>query len=125
MRNILKKFATGLVIGLLINGMAGATEWTKTDYILAHCQGESEYRIAGGSKVDCVTDTHAIKYAFASEWATAIGEALHWAAMTGKRPGIVVIIDPKSQYRHLARLQSALDSIPCIEIEVSIISTGI
>ncbi len=120
----LRQFITGLIIGilvaLLINGVANATEWTKTDYILDDCRGKPEYR-----EVDCLTDTHVIKYAFASEWAEAIGNALHWAAMTGKRPGIVVIIDPESQDRHLARLKSALDSIPCVNVEVWIITTKI
>jgi hypothetical protein len=115
-----------VVCVLLVSVTASAAKWHEKDYVADHCQGKVEYRLADSTRVDCLTSTHAIEYDFARKWAEAIGQALHYAAMTGKKPGIVLIVDPTVRgTRYLARLKSALDSIPCIKIDVWLIESRI
>ncbi len=121
----MNRFIIGMLLAILITGVAEATEWTKTDYILSHCQGKSEVLLKGGTKVDCLTDTHAIKYSFMSEWADGIGKALYYAALTGKKPGIVFIINPSMEgTRYGAKALAAMNMVKCLKIDVHIMSTG-
>ena len=64
-------------------------EWCK-----AHA-GQTEVIQADRTRVDCITYYHAIEFDFQEKWAEAIGQALHYAIMTGKRGGIVLIGDDR------------------------------
>ena len=69
--------------------------------------GRSEYRLDDGTRIDCLTDTHAIEFDFAKKWAESIGQALYYAMKTGKRAGVVLIIEnAQKEQRYLKRLQS-------------------
>lgn len=50
--------------------------------------GETEYILSDKTRVDCLTETHAIEFDFAGKW-EAIGQSLHYGLMTSKTPGIV------------------------------------
>jgi hypothetical protein len=64
---------------------------TEDDYVNAYCLGIVEHRLPDKTRVDCLTDTHAIEYDFARKWAEAVGQSLHYARMTNKQAGIVLI----------------------------------
>lgn len=68
-----------------------------------YCAGIVEYRLLDRTRVDCLTPTHAIEYDFGPKWAESIGQSLHYARMTGKKAGIVIIyrgpIDDKYVFR--------------------------
>ena len=49
------------------------------------------------TRVDCLTHTHAIEFDFAAKWAESIGQALYYAEVTNKKPGIVLIIEDKTK----------------------------
>lgn len=66
---------------------------SEADYVKAHCQGIIEYRLPDLTRVDCLDDEHAWEYDFGKKWAEAIGQALHYASHTGRRAGIVLIIE--------------------------------
>lgn len=53
--------------------------------------GSIEYLIAGGCRVDIVTDTFAIEVEFPVKWAEAIGQSLYYAEIMNKQPGIILI----------------------------------
>jgi len=53
--------------------------------------GISEYKLIDNTRVDCLTKTHAVEFDFASKWAEAIGQSLHYSRMTNKQAGIVLI----------------------------------
>lgn len=76
--------------------------------------GITEYRLQDGAKVDCLTDTHAVEFDFALKWAEAIGQALFYSAVTGKRAGIVLILEDDEDVRHLIRLRTTIlyNSLP-------------
>lgn len=57
--------------------------------------GVEEYVLSDRTRVDCLTDTHAIEFDFADKKYEAVGQSLHYAVMTGKKPGIVLILDKK------------------------------
>lgn len=73
-------------------------------YQNAHCTGQKEYVLPDKTRVDCLTETHAIEYDFADKWAEAIGQSLYYASQTGKQPGIVIIIENDTDWRFLPRL---------------------
>lgn len=53
--------------------------------------GRVEVVMKDRTRCDCLTSKYAIEFDFASKWAEAIGQSLHYARLTGKRPGIVLI----------------------------------
>ena len=70
----------------------------ESSYQHAYCSavgGIEEYELSDRTRVDCLTDTHAIEFDFADKKYEAVGQALHYAVMTGKKAGIVLILDKK------------------------------
>lgn len=45
----------------------------------------------GTTRCDCLTATHAVEFDFAPKWAEAVGQALYYGAVTGKKPAVVLI----------------------------------
>jgi len=72
----------------------------------ANAGGITEYTLDDGARVDCLTEEYAIEFDFAPKWAEAIGQALYYSMKTGKRPGIVLIIEHKD-----AHFQKRLDTV--------------
>lgn len=69
-------------------------------------KGVVEYRLSDNTRVDCLTDTHAIEFDFADKWAESIGQALHYGSMTGKRAGIVLIAeDVEKDQKYIDRVR--------------------
>ncbi|WP_171018846.1 hypothetical protein ACONUD_00725 [Microbulbifer harenosus] len=53
------------------------------DYQLPWCEtagGVAEYVLPDRTRVDCLTETHAMEFDFAPKWAEAIGQALYYAS---------------------------------------------
>lgn len=81
---------------LLIGCSSGSAPRTPPEkyYQLSWCAehgGQAEVVLPDGTRCDCLTATHAIEFDFAKKWAEAIGQSLHYAALTGRRAGIVLI----------------------------------
>ncbi len=70
--------------------------------------GVTEVRQPDLTRVDCLTSRYAIEFDFGSKWAEAIGQSLHYAIQTGKQPGIVLILEKKSDLRYWNRLNSVI-----------------
>lgn len=69
--------------------------------------GVMEYKLDDYTRVDCLTDEYAIEFDFGRKWAEAIGQSLHYAYKTGKKAGIVLILEqPKDEvyYKRLVPL---------------------
>lgn len=68
--------------------------------------GVMEYENRDKTRVDCLTDTHAVEFDFANKWAESIGQALHYGIMTGRKPKVVLILDePKAQMVYFKRIK--------------------
>ena len=77
-------------------------------YVQAWCSangGKAEVENPDGTRVDCVTKTHAIEFDFANTWAEGIGQALHYGAQTGKRPMVMLIIEKPQQMIYFERVK--------------------
>ncbi|MDA8428150.1 MAG: hypothetical protein M0T70_02735 [Geobacteraceae bacterium] len=78
------------------------------EYQEAWCKkinGITEYRLEDGARVDCLTDQFAIEFDFAPKWAESIGQALYYAEMTGRKPGVVLIQENDDDDRYMDRLK--------------------
>jgi hypothetical protein len=74
--------------------------------------GEVEVRLHDGTRVDCLTDTYAVEFDFASKWAESVGQSLYYSRVTGRKPGIVLIMErPVRERRYLARLKKAVKGL--------------
>ncbi|MDA3971626.1 MAG: hypothetical protein PF442_09775 [Desulfobulbaceae bacterium] len=59
----------------------------------AEQRGTAEVVLADHTRADCITATHAIEFDFGKKWAEAIGQSLYYSLQTGKRAGVVLILD--------------------------------
>lgn len=76
---------------------------TEADYVNADCRGTIEYVLPDKTRVDCIVGDYAIEYDFAHKWYEGIGQALHYSVMTGKRPGLVLIVEKPDQCKYVER----------------------
>lgn len=68
-------------------------------------KGITEYKLIDNTRIDCLTKTQAVEFDFASKWAEAVGQSLHYARMTQKQPAIALIIENKEDYKHYHKLE--------------------
>lgn len=74
--------------------------------------GITEYVLPDKTRVDCLTDDYAIEFDFAEKWAESIGQALYYSMMTGRKPGIVLILeDQEKGERYLKRLMVVAEAL--------------
>ncbi|MFQ5445257.1 MAG: hypothetical protein ACE5EK_11665, partial [Nitrospinales bacterium] len=73
---------------------------------LAKSAPQSRFRYSG--RVDCLTAHYAIEFDFADKWAEAIGQALFYEMLTGKKAGIVLILEKEKDLRYLAQLNDII-----------------
>jgi hypothetical protein len=70
--------------------------------------GQIEVRLEDKTRCDCLTDKYAIEVDFSRKWAEAVGQSLHYAKMTGKQAGILLIVESEQGKKHLTRLESVI-----------------
>lgn len=75
----------------------------------AEVGGETEVVLDDGTRVDCLTDEYAVEVDFAPKWAEAVGQSLYYAEKTGRRPGVLLILEKNTDERYLRRLQTLAD----------------
>ncbi len=92
------------------------------DYQEAWCSGKgvTEFVLSDKTRVDCLTDTHAIEFDWAKKWAEAIGQSLYYSVATNKKAGIVIILKSEKDKKHLTKLYSVIEHNK-IEIDVWVI----
>ena len=74
--------------------------------------GETEVVLHDKSSVDCLTAQYAVEVDFANKWAESIGQAVYYGIVTGKKPGIVLILEiPENDKRFLERAQAVTDHL--------------
>ncbi|MEI8607826.1 hypothetical protein P4S70_01295 [Enterovibrio sp. Hal110] len=110
-----------IAIILMVTAFKSLAGWKESNYVELYCEGEIEYVLHDNSRVDCLTETHAIEYDYGEKWAEALGQSIFYSSQTGKKPGIVLIVKKSSKDRYLARLNAAI-SHANIEIDVQTVS---
>lgn len=71
--------------------------------------GTQEYRLPDNTRCDCLTETHAVEVDFGPKWPEAIGQALYYSLQTGKRAGIVLIVEKPEDRKYWIRLNSTIE----------------
>ncbi len=68
-------------------------------------QGKAEVVLKDRTRCDCLTQEYAVEVDFAKKWAEAIGQSLHYARLTGKKAGVLLIVNGKKDTKHARRLK--------------------
>lgn len=71
-------------------------------------KGRVEIVMPDRTRCDCLTSDHAIEFDFGKKWAEAVGQSLHYSMQTGKRAGIVLIIETEKDRKYWIRLNSLI-----------------
>lgn len=96
-----------MLISVCMN--ADASERDYQEKFCGSIGGQVEYVLPDRTRVDCLTEHHAIEVDFARKWAEAIGQSLHYAKMTGKAPGVLLIVDKERDQKYIDRLYGAIN----------------
>ena len=97
-----KHFLSILVFSISVN-----TYSSEKDIASKWCNlmvGISEFRTINGTYVDCLTSEYAVEAEFDYKWKESIGQSLHYAQATGKKPAILYIKRPKSRVDYYTQL---------------------
>lgn len=74
-----------------------------------HCEelkGKTEYKLEDKTRIDCLTDTKAIEYDFATKWAECAGQAIYYAQKMNLKP-VCALIGTKKQFkRYIPRIET-------------------
>jgi hypothetical protein len=70
--------------------------------------GQLEVALPDGTRCDCLTDTHAIEFDFGNKWAEAIGQSAYYALQTGKKAGVVLVLETVKDKKYWLRLNSTI-----------------
>ncbi|MBI9113267.1 hypothetical protein [Maridesulfovibrio ferrireducens] len=75
------------------------------------CKGKDvkEHQLPDRTRVDCLTDSHAIELDFGRKWAESVGQALYYSLQTGKKAGIGLILEKPSDRKYWIRLNSVIE----------------
>lgn len=71
--------------------------------------GEVEVVLPDGTRCDCLTDTHAIEFDFGNNWAEAIGQPAYYALQTGKKAGVVLVLETAKDRKYWMRLNTTIE----------------
>lgn len=74
----------------------------------AEQNGKAEVVLPDRTRCDCITDKNAVEFDFGKKWAEAIGQSLYYSLQTGKRAGIVLILETPEDYKYFLRLNSTI-----------------
>lgn len=84
---------------------------SEKDYQYAWCNrrgGDTRCDLPGPERCDCLLPKYAIEVDFAKRWESAIGQSLRYAMLSGKKPGIVLILGSEKDKRYLSRLRDTI-----------------
>lgn len=109
----MKRLSATVLSALLLAGAAAASVHPEKWYqekVATEMKGRMEARVENG-RVDVLTDQYAIEVEFAAKWKNAIGQALWYALQTGKKAGIVIVLEnEKDDLPAAIRLGSVIEA---------------
>lgn len=110
---IMKMYLIAVVFLAVASNQAAAKGKRESEYQQVWCDqknGVAEYRLPDKTRVDCLTEGHAIEFDFGAKWAESIGQSLYYSLNTGKRAGVVLILKKRNHYRYWLRLNTTIDT---------------
>jgi hypothetical protein len=93
-----------------ITGLGQSPNWNENehaDFIQTLIGGEREFSVESG-RIDLLTDEYAFEVEWANKWKDAIGQAVWYGLQTNKKPGIILLLKSKEDYKYYIQLNSAL-----------------
>ena len=95
-----------LLIGILISRVWGG-EVEECQRIAPKYNAKLEVLLWDRTRVDLLNDEYAIEVDWAPKWAEGIGQALYYAEVTDKKPGVILLIkDMQKEMKYVYRLQT-------------------
>jgi len=101
-----KHFLSILVFSICMNTYASEKE-ISSRWCDEH-KGIAEFRTINATYVDCLTSEYAVEVEFDYKWKESIGQSLHYAQATGKKPAIVFVRRQKSRVDYYTQLIDAI-----------------
>ena len=98
---------------------------SESSYQHAYCSahnGIEEYELPDKTRIDCLTDTYAIEFDFCNKAYEAVGQSLHYAFLSGKKPKVVLILDSKYKQQQMVYYERVKQLGKSYGIEVEYIS---
>jgi hypothetical protein len=101
---------------LFVPGAAahGEPAFSTEDGFVGHLQrqlgGEREVTLPDRTRVDLLTPDYAIEVDRARKWAQAVGQSLHYARMTDRRPAIVLLSRAEDGGRYFRRVVGVIEA---------------
>ena len=99
--------ATLLTVSTATAKHAHPERWYQERWCAAH-GGRSEVVLPDRTRCDCLLKTHAIEHDFGPKWAESIGQALYYSIQTGKRAGVVLILENPKDRKYWIRLNTVI-----------------
>lgn len=93
-----------LLMSIVMNSQTKQRESYYQKIFAEAINGETEVILSDRARVDILTDEYAIEVDFAYKWAESIGQSLYYAEMTGKRAGVLLIINGDKDTAQINRL---------------------
>lgn len=84
-------------------------ERTYQEFWCRRAGGLTEVVLTDHTRVDCLTGEYAVEVDFAVKWAEAVGQALFYGAMTGRKAGVLLIMEKDGDGRYLKRLKLTIE----------------
>jgi hypothetical protein len=56
-----------------------------------------------------VTESHAIEFDFGNNWGESIGQSMYYSLQTGKKAGVVLIIEKPKDQKYWIRLNTTIE----------------
>lgn len=106
---VLKLTVIALALTLIPCSLFAAHLYPEDWYVAKWCpdnNGTMKVVLPDKTRPDCVTDTVAIEFDFAEKWYEAVGQSLHYGKMTGKKAGIVLIVEKESDLVYVDRFKA-------------------
>ena len=108
----------------------GSEHFSESYYVNKYCPGSSEVTNSDNTRTDCIIGDHAIEFDFASKIYECVGQALHYAKVTNKKPTCAAIIEKKSDCKYLQRADPSVILVTidkngyCGEVDISGLGTS-
>lgn len=105
-------FSSALGASRLAHETVYSTAWCNSQF------GQNEVRLFDNSRVDCLLPVYAVETDFADKaWKEGIGQALWYALVTRRKPGVLVIVERDDDCRYVNRVHAIASwTYPTIEV---------
>jgi hypothetical protein len=101
----INKIIVAIVFTLVVASSASALPEKYYQKKWCESKGRTEVVLSDNTRCDCLTETHAIEIGTGKTWYNNLGQALHYSTMTGKKAGVVLIVESD---KYLNRLKATI-----------------